>query len=348
MRYFTIILFISLMVFYSSCEKNTPIKTINKRDSVITIKSINPNDSLINCELFTDLTPLIAPAFIKTYGEAQLLNINYERLIFSPKGTYLAIVIPGQVWIVDIKNNRIQLAVQKIIKNKLSFNIQSIYWLTDDTLIVKGSQIFWENQRNNGSVIFHSTIDGYTYRKLSKNELNDSISHVSPTGKFEVTFPNEETIKLKNIVTNKTQLFIDRSENWWWKDAEVSWSPNDKYFFFCWDHGSGSITLYEGVTEAKFKVIKLVSGSWELGGFSVSPISQDIAYADYHSVFIYNLDNHKVRKRIITGGFPKVIAWSVQNQIAFSAINCNKPAEPWETRNDIVSQRPKRLYVIQL
>lgn len=349
MRYFTIILFISLIVFYSGCEKNTPIKNIDKRDSVVTIKSINPNDSLINCESFTDLTPLIAPAFIKTYGEAQLPNIDYYRLIFSPKGTYLAIFISGQVWIVDIKNNRVQLAVEKTIKNKLSFDIYYSYWLTDDTLIVKGSQIFWENQRNNGFVIFHSTIDGYTYKKLSKDELNDSISHISPTGKFEVTFPNDETIKLKNIATNKTQFFIDRSEYWYWKDVEVSWTPNDKYFFFCWNHGHGSITLYEGITEPKFKVIKLAEGSWELGGFAVSPISQDIAYADYHSIFIYNLDNHKVKKRIITGGFPKVIAWSVQNQIAFTAINCNKPMEAWETKNDSVgSQVTKRLYVIQL
>lgn len=343
------------MVFYLSCEKNTPIKTNNKKDPVITIKSINPNDSLINCESFTDLTPIIAPAFIEMYGEAKFPNIDYEQLIFSPKGTHLAIVIsqicsgdPEQIWIIDIKNSRIQLAVEKVIKDKLGFKIADVSWQTDDTLVIKGFQIFWHNQGNNRYVIFHSTINGFTYEKLSKNELNDSISHVSPTGKFEVTFPNTKSIKLKNMVTNKIQLFNDRSEYWWDKYIKVSWSPEDKYFFFGWNHGHGSITLYEGITEPKFKVIKLANGSWELGGFALSPISQDIAYPDDHSIFIYNLDNRKVWKRIRTGGYPDVIGWSVQNQIAFNAINCKRPMEPWETKNDFAPWGTKRLYLIQL
>jgi hypothetical protein len=364
MKISSITLIILLLIVNMGCEKSESQKNkleisesyLNSIDSLIFNKSVN-SDSLIDYKSFVDLTPLLAPAFIEKYGKDALPHIEYVKLIFSPKGKFLAIVTedPQQVWILDIINKRVQLAVDKWIPKKTDLSIASVFWLSDDTLVISGKR-----HKNRGSryIKYHSTINGYKSEELTynpfkvPNELINymaPINHVSPTNKFEVMFPNKQTIMLRNFKTNKTMKFIDKSEYWWINSIPITWSALEKYFFFSWNHGHGEITLYAAITEPKFKVTKLAVGSWELEGFAVSPILQEIAYPDgRNSIFIYDLENDKIKKRIITGGYPSVIGWSVQNLLVFNAINYSRPLENWETKNDFAPWSTKRLYLIKL
>jgi hypothetical protein len=341
----TLLAFLSicLLIFILGCEKRyLPKSEIKNYDSLISIDTPSNNDTLITCESFIDITDLLESHLLENYEEKSPLKIGYRSLAFSPDGNLLAIFLhkigSDQVWILDIKKIQIQSAVDKNIKNLF---ITSVYWMTEDTLIINA-------ESDNKYIRFHSTIGGFIYEYITRDSIWESLNLVSPTGKYEVTFPDRQTIKLINLKNNKTKFWTDTSMNLWDQDVVVLWSPLDEFFFINMNHGHGELSLYAGFTEPKFKIIELTKGTWA-DNFAVSPISHDVAFVDNsHFIKIYNLDSLKVIKKIQTGVFPGILAWSVHNHLAFTANYCQENLDSLRKENGYLPLGNRRLYLVKL
>lgn len=341
----TLLAFLSIcfLLSNSGCEKRSlPKSDIKNYDSLISTDTTSNNDTLITCESFIDITNLLESPLLENYEEKKPLRIGYRSLTFSPDGNLLAICLnrigSDQVWILDIKNIHIELAVERKFRNLL---VKSVSWITNDTLIINAEFDYKQ-------IRFHSMIGGYFFEYIPRNSTRDSLSNVSPIGKYELTFPDRQTIKLKNLKNNKTKFWTDTSVNLWGQDVVVTWSPLDEFFFISLNHGHGELSLYAGFTEQKFKIIELTKGTWA-DNFAISPISHDVAFVDNsHFIKIYNLDSLKVSKKIQTGVFPGILAWSVHNNLAFTANYCQETLDSLRKENGYLPLGNRRLYLVKL
>ena len=327
------------------CQKNNSPKTnIDLEDPLISIDTTSSSDSLIACESLLDITYLLEPFLLENYGEKKPLEIGYRELIFSTSGRFLAIYLnrlgSDQVWILDINKRHIQSALERDI-NKLL--ITSVYWSINDTLTIIARS---ENKHIN----FHSTIQGYKYEYVHESSASEFLNQVSPTGRYEIneiTLSKRKAIELNDLENNRKTVLTDTPLKWWDISNSLSWSPLDKYFFFIWNHGHGELSLYAGITEPKFKLVELSKG-WYVQDFAVSPMSQEIAYPDRYCIIIYNVEKNNVSRKIQTGAYPGVMAWSNQNYLAFTANYCQKTLDTLKKKNRFLPLGNRRLYLVKL
>jgi hypothetical protein len=273
----------------------------------------NPIDTLVQYKSLTDLTGLLTSSFIRDYGEKKAEEIGFDDIVFSPTSRFIAVTIrnirsgdPEQAWIIDLKDSCVQRATDLLKDDGGIHVIYSIFWLSNDTLLVYA---------DNGHV-FQSTISGYRYERTKEYTFPRNKNYLSSSKKYELTFPKPGVSNLKILSNNMTMSYTDKKAGWQ-KIERITWSPLDKYFVFQFGMGSGGCSLFLGAISPKFKIIKLADDVC-YKEYAVSNNSQETVYPQGQSIIIQSLDNLKIIKSIHIDGWPHRFALSSLNEVAFS------------------------------
>jgi len=305
------------------------------------------------CNNSWNIEMLLNPCFNSTYGEKVAKEIQYEQLLFSPDGQFLAVTIsqvtcgdPEQIWIVDLKKKRARLATERVVDRKVGIDILSVRWIESDTLSADIERVDWLDQGNNVSLNVRATIDTSLVVPLRGRQSSSYpyyyVLSTSPTGHFRIISAPDTTVLL-DVVHNKV---IRKLRTFQW--SEIQWSPDERCFTFIKNQGHGSLSLDVGNVTGALRLSRIADGSWELEGSCLSPSGTAVAFPESNDVSIYDISENKVVKVIDTGSYPNLVAWGMDDQIVVSCRPCKQDEDTTRTSNGGALHSPRGLYLIGL
>lgn len=305
------------------------------------------------CKNSRNVETLLYRSFIDTYGKKIASEIDYEQLLFSPDGKFLAVSIsqvtcgdPEQIWVVDLKNDRVRLATELVVDGKVGIRILSDHWISSDTLSIEIERIDWLDQNNNVSLKVRATIDTSIISPLGKQRDSGYPSYyelsTSPTGRFRIISGPDSTV----VLDVAHQTIIRRLNTLPWMD--IQWSADEHHFLFVKNHGHGFLSLGIGTTVQKVQLSRIADGSWELEGACFSPTGTAVAYPGARDVIIYGISEKKAVEVIDTGSYPNLVAWGAGDEIAVSCGSCKQDQDTTRILNHGGLSSPHGLYLIDL
>jgi hypothetical protein len=311
----------------------------------------SPVERVDGCSRFESLAILLKHPFIDAYGEEKAKEIRCYDLSFSPDGRLLAVSIggittngPEQVWIIDLKNKKVRPATENTGNGSASRNIMHTEWISSDTISI---QIY----RNGALHCVRATKD-YSIDFPLPTANNSEFPYYysvssSPSGHFRIISTGDTT----SVVDVLHNTIIQRIKSYRWDD--IKWSPDERFFMFIKDHGSGDLSLYVGTPTQRLKISEVKRGNWELEGACFSPTRKAIAYpimsdVPAYGVAIYSIDKKRVVKVITTGPVPLLVAWGIDDKIAVYCKSCTQPSQGSPKSNEITSWNSWNLYLLKL
>lgn len=301
-------------------------------------------------EFLYDVMDILAGPFIQEYGEETAKQIQYEKLLFSPKGRFLAVAIsqithgsPQQVWIMDIKTKSCFPVFDDSFVDRVHFDVnKDIYWTSEEFIVVNYSP-------PRGALTIRASNHEMTATQPRPESLSPSGEYqyadsvISPSGKYEIDFKAPATQFI--LLRSNRRVLKTFSDQYWWN---IRWM-NDSIFLFITRIPHGDLLLFKGMVDPKVETKELAEAGWELNDYAISPFEPKVAFAKGRTILIYDLRTDTVVDTLpVVPAFRQQITWDTRNRLLFTSQSCDEKVEFSKVIDPALFKQNPKLCLYQL